>query len=916
MTRRTPMWRRYSTLLGRNIRSDIEKELEFHIEARARELIDAGWPPRAAEEEAQRLFGDRNSILTECQQIGTRFERRRKMSANLADIAADVRYALRGFKRTPGLTLVTLLTLAVGLGATAAIFSVMNAVLLRPLPYAEPERLVQIVENVPAGEGFGGVAQRRTAMSASDFIWWRENSTTLSHFAMMWTESRTLASPDGSLQLSGERVSPALFAMRGVQPLLGRGLVADDERRDADVVVLGEAAWREYFNSAPDIVGRRIELDSRTFSVVGVMPPEFGDQAFWVPMVVVAEPNRTFLGPAEARLADGVSLETASAEANTLGLQLRGIEPEPGAEPRFAVVRSVDELTAAVAPALRVLVVAVGVVLAIVCTNVANLLLVRGTRRQQEIAIRRSLGATRWRIARQVLTESLVLSVFAGLVAIAIAFAGVWLLKFTATAYVNPRLGVLPSVLPRLDEIAIDPPVLAFVALLSVVTGVLFGLLPALRLSKYGDRGHTSASQLSTLVRNSRLGHVLATVQLACAMALLIGAGLLVGSFMKLTGIDPGFDARGVLSFELVVPGDSTAERKLEVAETLVARLEAHPRVTSAGFADLPPLTPQISFVSMLLVPEGKTGFELLEEQRTQPRAERTQTRQTSPGYLRALGARLVAGEWLDERAGAAPTVLVSRPYADHYFPNGNAAGATMTVVPSGGVVTIAGVVDDFFLGNLESAAERVVFIDPRMALAAQPTPRPPQANGSFRPALGRSSASAARTTGDPTSIMADLRAMARDLDPRLAIDAAGPMERVVSGLTTRPRFYAAILTTFGAIAGFIAVIGLYGVLSYVVSQRTKELGIRLALGAQRGAVLKLVLRQGALVVGIGVVCGIAGAAALTRYLAGMLYGLTALDPVVYALAAVAFTAAAMFAVYVPARRATTIDPLSALRHE
>ncbi len=705
--------------------------------------------------------------------------------------------------------------------------------------------------------------------------------------------------------------------MRGVQPLLGRGLVADDERPDSDVVVLGEAAWRRYFNAAPDIVGRRIELDSRSFSVVGVMPLQFGDEAFWIPMVVVARPREMFLGPAEARLADGVSLETASAEANALGLRLRGIQAEPGAAPRFEVVRSLDELTAAVSPALRVLVVAVGIVLAIVCTNVANLLLVRGTRRQQEIAIRRSLGATRWRIARQVLTESLVLSVFAGLLAIGIAFAGVGLLELAATAYVNPRNGFAPPVLPRLDEIAIDPPVLAFVVLLSIVTGVLFGLLPALRLSKYGDRGHTSAAQLSTVARNSRLGHVLAAVQLACAMTLLIGAGLLVGSFLKLTGIDLGFDARGVLSFELVVPGDATAERKLEVAETLAARLEAHPRVTRAGFADLPPGT-SITFGSMLLIPEGKTGREIYDESQAEPQGAGTRQVRVSAGYLRALGARLVAGEWLDERAGADPAVLVSRPYADHYFPDRDAVGASLSVlgVRDGvlgvrEVLTIAGVVDDIHLRNPGQAAERVVFIDPRHALAA---PRPSDQN--FLTVTVSSIAFAARTTGDPTSIISDLRAIARDIDPRLAIDRAVPMERIVSGLTTRPRFYAAILTTFGAIAGFIAVIGLYGVVSYVVSQRTKELGIRMALGAKRGAVLELVLRQGALVVGIGVACGIAGAAALTRYLAGMLYGLTALDPLVYALAAVAFSAAAMLAVYVPARRATAIDPLSALRYE
>ena len=840
----------------------------------------------------------------------------------LQEIVADTRYALRGFKRTPGLTIITVLTLAVGLGATAAIFSVVNAVLLRPLPYAEPERLVQIVEHVPASEGFGGAAQRRTGMSVADLDWWRTNSKTLSQIAVMQREGRTFATPDGSVQIYGQRVSPGLFSMRGVQPLLGRGLLPDDERPDTDVVVLGEAMWRDYFNSAPDIVGQRIQLDTATYTVVGVMPPAFGEEAFWTAFFAPpAAPGQFFFLPGQAQLAAGVSLETASAEANTLGLQLRGIEPEPGAAPRFEVVRTLDEMTAAVAPALRVLVVAVGVVLAIVCTNVANLLLVRGARRQQEIAIRRSLGATRGRIMRQVLTESLLLAGFAGLTAIAFAYAGVALLKVLSASYVNPRFAFAASVLPRLDEIRIDPAVLAFVVVLSVVTGVLFGLLPAVRLSKYGERGHASQSQLSTVARNSRLGHVLATVQLACAMALLIGAGLLVNSFMKLTGIDPGFDPSGVLSFELVVPGDSTAERKLEVAETLVARLENDPRVTSAGFADIPPLTAGIMIIMGSYVPEGKTAAEMTEELRTQTPEERAQTRQVSPGYLRALGARLVAGTWIDERAGTDPAVLVSRPYAEHYFPNGNAAGATLTsqspqTAAAAGVVTIAGVVDDIHLGRLEGRPERVIFLDARQNLARQRTPRPPQADRAFLTITGSSIAFAARTTGDPAAILRDLRAIARDIDPRLAVDAAVPMERIVSSLTTRPRFYAVLLGTFGAIAAFIAVIGLYGVLSYVVGQRTKELGIRMALGAQRAAVLKLVLRQGAAIVAIGVAAGVVGAAALTRYLEAMLYQLPALDVATFAVVAAAFATVAMLAAYLPARRATGIDPLTALRHE
>ena len=475
--------------------------------------------------------------------------------------------------------------------------------------------------------------------------------------------------------------------------------------------------------------------------------------------------------------------------------------------------------------------------------------------------------------------------------------------------------------LPRLDEIAIDPTVLAFVVGLAVVTGVLFGLLPALRLSKYGEHGHVSESQLSTVARNSRLGHVLATVQLACAMALLIGAGLLVNSFLRLTGISPGVDPTGVLSFELVVPGDATAERKLEVAETLVARLESDSRVVSAGFADIPPLVPGIMIVTANFVPAGMTQAELVEERRTQAPGEGTQTRQVSPGYLRTVGARLASGNWLDDRASTEPAVLVTRPYAEHYFPNGNAVGATMTAGPN--VVTIAGVVDDIHLGRLEGEPERAVFVDPGQMLANQRAaqraaqrPPPPGADRFFLTIGGSSIPFAARTTGDPLAIMADLRRIVRDIDPTLAIDAAVPMERIVSSLTTRPRFYAAVLSTFGVIAGFIAVIGLYGVLSYVVGQRTRELGIRMALGAQRDAVLKLVLRQGAVIVAIGVACGIAGAAALTRYLEGTLYGVAALDVTTFAVVAAVFATVAMLAAYLPARRATTIDPLVALRHD
>jgi predicted permease len=835
-----------------------------------------------------------------------------------SELAGDVRYALRSFGRTPGLTAVIVVTLALGIGATTAIFSVVNAVLLRPMPYADPERIVQIVENIPADESPSGTAIHRTGMNVEEFDWWRTNSQTLSHIAVIQSESRTLATTDGTVQLSGARVSPSLFPLRGVPPLLGRGLLPDEERPDADVIVLSEFMWREHFGGDSNVVGRTLVLDGRVHSIVGVMPLEFGGQAlFWMPFVAAPEPGRVMFLSATARLRDGVSIEAASAEANVLGMQLRGMSPEPGAAPRFEIVRELDQLTVRVSPTLRVLVVAVAAVLLIVCTNVANLLLVRGTRRQQEIAIRRSLGATRGRIARQVLTESAALAAFAGLLGIALAFGGVQVLKSAAVVYV-PRLSAGAAILPRMDQISIDPTALAFVGGLALVTGALFGVLPALRLSRFGERGHNAATQLSAVAGNTRVGHVLATVQLAFAMALLIGAGLLLHSFLKLAAVDPGFDARGVLSFELVMPGDSTAERKLQTTEDLVARLRNHPQVSDAGFTDLPPLMAGMVIFTHAFVPEGTTEAELREEEATQTMQQRTQTRSVSAGYLRALGARLVDGRWFEERQSAADrTVLVSRPYAQRYFAGRTAVGATLR--DGHGDWTIVGVVDDFHIGGLDGEAERTVFIEPRQRLAAQRAvqPRPmPEIDRMFMTVGGSSIAFAARTTGDPLAIVADLRSIVRDIDPALAIDATLPMEQVLSGTTARPRFYAALLSVFGAIAGFIAVIGIYGVLAYVVEQRTKEIGIRMALGAEQSAVLRLVLRRGAVMVTIGVTSGLCGALGLTRYLEGMLFGITALDATTYASVAAAFAAVALFACYLPARRATTVDPLVALRHE
>jgi predicted permease len=414
---------------------------------------------------------------------------------------------------------------------------------------------------------------------------------------------------------------------------------------------------------------------------------------------------------------------------------------------------------------------------------------------------------------------------------------------------------------------------------------------------------------------------VLATVQLGLAMTLLIGAGLLLHSFLKLAAVDAGFDPRGVLSFELVVPGDSSADRRLEVAAALASRLQDHPRVANAGFIDIPPLgVGNILFSSDGFVPEGMTEAEFNEAESTLSPNQRTQLRVASPGYLRALGARLVEGSWIEDGASSAAsqTVLVTRAYAQRYFLGSSAVGTTLRSSQFGDA-TIVGVVDDIRLNSLEGAPDRIVFREPGQMVAAQRArqSQPSPLMGPFFLTNGYNSITfATRTDGEPLAILADLRAMARDVDPKLAIDAAIPMELVRSGVTTRPRFYAVLLGTFGALAGFIAAIGIYGVLAYLVSQRTKEVGIRMALGARPANVLRLVLRRGITMITVGLTAGVLGALGLTRYLEGMLYGIAALDGTTYVVVIAAFAAVAVLASYLPARRATRIDPLAALRQD
>jgi predicted permease len=442
-------------------------------------------------------------------------------------------------------------------------------------------------------------------------------------------------------------------------------------------------------------------------------------------------------------------------------------------------------------------------------------------------------------------------------------------------------------------------------------------------------------SQTPAAVRNARAGHALGTVQLALAMTLLVAAGLLLHSFVDVARVETGFDPERTLSFEVVMPGESAAERRIAAAEKLITRLRAHPQVISVGFTSAPPLQPGLNLpggvpvlppsasITMDFAPQGTSAEARNEEEDRDRGALRTQTRFVSSGYLQALGARLVEGRWFtgDETAAAGMTVLVSRPFVQRYFPAGDAIGSTISMRPPFGTMTIVGVVDDMRLRGLDRPADRAIFIEPQQLVHAVQAARRAQLSFAGDPYIlftlrGGSTAFALRSNGDPLALADEVRAAAREVDAGIAVDYVMLAEDIISGITARPRFYALVLGVFGAISGLIAVIGIYGVLSYFVAQRTKEIGIRMALGAQRGAVRRLVLRQGGAMIVVGVCVGLAGAAGLSRYLEGLLVGLTTLDATTYVAVAAAFAIVAMLAVYLPARRATTVDPLIALRHD
>ena len=807
----------------------------------------------------------------------------------------DIRHGLRVLIKSPGFTAVALGTLTLGIGATTAVFGVVNATLLRPLPYPDADRLVRIQEEHPMNRG-----REMPAFMTSDTLEaWRENPQAIDQIAGYTGRSFTYQDESEPVRVRGAAVSPALFPLLRATAWLGRVFTEDEEASAAQpVAVLSYARWQTRHDADPRVLGRLIMLDDVSYSVIGVMPEGFyfpdRETEIWIPLTLTMpqqRPGQRFIIAFSglARLRAGVSLAQAEAEGQTIVGRQAPLAPGMAA-PTLRLVGFHDEMVGDVRPALLALMAAVGFVLLIATANLANLLLARGAARQRELAVRAAIGAGRGRLIRQLVTESVALSVIGGGLGLAAAY---WI------------LGVLPSFapagIPGLGEAGIDATVLAFALAASVGAGVLFGTVPALQASRFDlvralNEGAAQMGGGFRFRRDNRTRSVLVVAEVALALMLLVGAGLLVRSFVTLATVDPGFDPTNVLTVELNLPrpqySDLTAANAL--FDQVLERTAGRPGVEAVGLVSSLPLTPGESLI----------GFQIQGQAAPTSREDLTAARPqlVSPGYLAAMGLHLVAGRFVtDQDTDSSPRVfVVNEAFASAYFPGEEVVGQRLNL-GRGEPTEIVGVVGDVHHRGLDSRPQPELYFSYRQSLSGQGAPR---------------ASIVARTTGDPLALVPFLRQDILDLNPSLPIDNVMTMEARLSSSVAQPRFYALVLGVFAAGALALAMVGIYGVLAYTVSRRSREIGLRMALGADGGRIRNLVIRQGALLVGVGVAFGLAGALVTTRALESLLFGVTTLDlPTLIAVPVVLVTVA-IVACYLPVRRATRVNPMDALRYE
>ena len=798
-------------------------------------------------------------------------------------IIKDIRYGVRGLLKRPGFTAIALVALALGIGANTAIFSLVNAVVIRPLPFPDPDRLVWVFGNIRNGGS-------RASVSPPDFLDYRSQNKTFEQFAASGTQplAVNLTGSGEPERLFASAVSGNYFDTFGITPAIGRAFTLDNEKPGSDqVTVLSHAFWQKRFGGDPNIVGKTITLDSKSYQILGVMPAgvSFPQSAeLWIPMNFDGDPDMKmrkahFLRPI-ARLKPGVTLTQAQADTDMIAARLEQQYPDSNTGWNLRLLSLREQLVGGTRTMLFVLFGAVGFVLLIACANVANLLLVRAAARQKEIALRTALGASRLRIVRQMLTESLLLSILGGALGALLAVWGVQLLVTLSADSLPPTVNV-----------TIDPNVLAFTFVISIATGLLFGLAPAFRTAKVNliDSLKDGARGTEGTMRN-RTRSLLVVFESAIAVVLLIGAGLLVRSLIALQSVDPGFDSNNVLTVRIDLPRQKYAGegKPAKFFEELETRISSIPGVQTVGLITELPMSGQLNDLPFTV--EGRPPV-------TVDQAFDADFRLVNQHYFNALHIPLLRGRNFTEqevREGK-PVTLVSQQLVDTVFPNEDPMGKRLISAIGGTAFEIIGVVGDIRHRSLQ---------------------RPPFPAMYFPTLNSNRMNIVVRTQNDPLSIVGAVRQQVQALDRDQPISAVKRMSDWVDSSVTAQRYSTTLLAAFAVLAMILAATGIYGVMSYTAAQRTHEIGVRMALGAGRVDVLKLVVRQGMLLTLVGVIFGLIGAFALTRVMQSLLFGVTAKDPFTFAAVAGLLSAVAFIACLVPALRATKVDPLVALRYE
>ena len=935
---------------GGRARDEIDEEFQFHLEQRALDGETAGMTADDARRDAERRFGDLRYYREQGEKIVKGRARSQARVSLVSGVAQDIRFAIRGLRRSPGFTVMALLTLSLGIGGNAAIFSVLNSVILRPLPYPNPDRLVQMDESNAERAAAAGRPYSTTPVSAQNYEDYRALNTVFEEMGWaVWAGNPSgvnLRGGDRPYRITAVSTSASLFATLGVQPLLGRVWLPLEDGfafSGARVAILSHGIWTSHFGADPDVLGRTITVDEWPHTVVGVMPHDFKlpsveeegklrstlrDADLYVPLWYnaygLSRRGRQF--PVIARLREGVTIQQAQAEMNSLAAGLAEAYPESNEGWSVRLTPLGELLTRSLGPQMSLMMAAVALVLLIGCANVANLLLARGAVRRSEFALRSALGGGRSRIVRQLLTESLVLATAAGGIGLALAHVGN-----------RALISLVPAGVPRAGEANIDFVVLAFVTVVTLGTGVVFGLVPAFQISRVDLASAIKGARSKRAEGRGGIGvsRLLVAGEVAMALVLLVGAGLLTQNFVRLSGADLGYEPENLIKVSLDVGRPNAYNNRYFTCDLddtsrpllwnrcppdreamalffgqVVERVTRIPGIQSAALTDIAPLR-DLGGYYPLRIPgtvtatspsEGEAGAQVAQEE-AEVLVGNTSGRVVQPGYFQTMGMRMVAGRDFraDDPSGWSGVAVINETLAHRVWPGQDPLGRRVTFYGGGQWMTVIGVVENAQHTNL---SDRLKYQDEGLESQV------------YHLNLSGTMDLIVRTSSEPGAFLEPIREAVLELDPGLPTGAVATIPQLAEASRALPRFHALVVGVFAAFALLLTAVGLYGLVAYTVGRRTSEIGLRMALGATQGKIRRMAMESAARSVALGVALGAVAPLSLANVLRSFLFEMEPMDPVIYLAVAGLLAGVGVAASYVPAVRASRLSPTEALRHE